>query len=499
MSIAVKFYTFSKKKNSTKRPSGGTTENCNLLDDTSVTAPSIRLSYSGNPTSWNYAYIAYFHRYYFITDWVSDHNQWIATMAVDVLASFAADILASSQYVLRSASERNPRIADASYPMDTATTFALAFPFGSELIPGVETSGTPFTDTRYILGLSNSSRGAKICGVQYLCLEPAQLGEILYGTLNPQSNYWDPGGTSGVSDSIYRSIVNPLQYFGEAFLVPFTPLDRFLANVPDNELKVGSWNVPYAGTQMKCISGSTFGENATGYIFYATDILDLPQHPQWETHGDYLKASPYSRYYLYAGPFGMVRLDASYLTRLPDTDTFQVYIEVACDFKGGARLTVRGQNNGGPIMAKQYTNVAVPITLTQTKNNTIQWLGSAAGTVASAFSGNVVGTVGGAANLISGADNLINKPETKGDLGSTACIYEHWFIQAEFTEVVCNDGELPMNIIGYPLCETRQLSTLSGYCQTAEPWLDLDCYSSEYNEIMGFMTDGFYIEEPSNG
>lgn len=495
MSIPVKFYAFSKKKNSTKRPSGGTIENCYLLDETSVTAPSIRLSYSGNPTSWNYAYIAYFHRYYFITDWVSDHNQWIATMAVDVLASFSADILESSQYVLRSASERNTYIADSSYPMDTAVDYVT-----TRLGDGL-TAKSPFFNTyRYILGITNGDSFPKINGVQYLCLEPAQLGAILYGTLNPQSNYWDPGGTSGVSDSIFRSIVNPLQYFGEAYMIPVVPNSVFLGDVTDNELKVGSWVVPYNGTQLKAIMSTPFAD-ALGYIYWNTITATLPLHPQFSTHGEYLKSSPYSRYYLYAGPFGMLTLDTSLLTDDGVYEPFNISISVNVDFKGGAVLEVTANQPPfvGCILAKAYADVSVPISLTQTKNNTISWLGQAAGTVGSFLTGNFAGGISGAAGLINGSDNLINKPEVKGIQGSTSCISEPWYLQSEFHKVVCRDGELPMNIIGYPLCETRQLSTLSGYCQTAEPWLDIDCYASEYNEIMGFMTDGFYIEEPSDG
>lgn len=491
MSIAVKFYTFSKKKNSTKTPTGGTIINCYLLDETSVTNPSIRLSYSGDPTSWNYAYIGSFNnRYYFITDWISDHNQWIATLVVDVLASYKYDILSSTQYVLRSASERNPLIADASYPMDTAVEYQKQNAIGS-ILPA-----SPFSQVRYILAISNGDSFPKVNGVQYLCCDQTQLNAIMYGVLNSTSNYWDADQSSGISDSIFRSICNPLQYFGEAYLLPVIPDSQYLSDVT-NGLKVGSWNVPYSGTQLKAIT-STYFSSALGYIYRNTYDVTLPAHPQLLTHGDYVRAMPYSKYYLYAGPFGVVQLDTSTITNLSQSDTFGIQIQIEVDFKGGACLTVFDHTTGsigfGAIIAKEYANVAVPITLTQTKNNTLQWLSSFAGAASNAASGNVPGTIGGAANLISGTENLFNKPETRGLQGATSVIYEPWYIQSEFHKVVCRDGELPMNIIGYPLCETRQLSTLSGFCQTSEPWLDIACYASEYNEIMGFMTDGFYIE-----
>ena len=489
MSIAVKFYSFSKKKNSTALPSGGTTFNCYLKDPCTVLNPRIVLS-TNNPAAYNYAYIVSFNRYYFITDWESDHDMWIANLTVDVLASYKMSILNSTQYVLRSASERNSYIADSSYPMDTAVDYIC-----TRLGEGL-TAKSPFFNTyRYIIGITNGNSYPKINGVQYLCLEPEQLGAILYGTLNPQSNYWDPGGTSGVSDSIYRSIVNPLQYFGEAYMLPVIPNSIFLGNVTDNELKVGSWVVPYSGTQLKAITGSPFAD-ALGYIYWNTLSVSLPIHPQASTHGEYLKASPYSKYYLYAGPFGMVTLDTSLLTDDGIYEPFNISISVSVDFKGGAVLEVTANQSPfiGTILAKAYANVSVPISLTQTKNNTISWLGQAAGAVGSALTGNIAGAISGAAGLISGSDSLVNKPEVKGIQGSSSCISEPWYLQSEFHKVVCRDGDLPMNIIGYPLCETRLLSELSGFCQTSDPWLDLQCYDSEYGEIISYLKDGFYID-----
>ena len=94
MAITATFYTFSKRKNSTGRPSGGSSNNIYIKDPSSVLNPQIMLETS-NPTAYNYCYIPTFDRYYFISDWISDHGMWQANCVVDVLASWKNSINSS--------------------------------------------------------------------------------------------------------------------------------------------------------------------------------------------------------------------------------------------------------------------------------------------------------------------------------------------------------------------------------------------------------------------
>ena len=124
MAFTVNFYNFSKRENSTKRPAGnGNQFSCNIKMPSGVLNPVIELSTTTNMTQYNYCKIAHFQdRYYFVSDWVSDHGLWIAHLKVDVLATYKTDILASTQYVLRSASKSNLTIPDAIYPVSTQKT-----------------------------------------------------------------------------------------------------------------------------------------------------------------------------------------------------------------------------------------------------------------------------------------------------------------------------------------------------------------------------------------
>ena len=60
MSFTATFYTFSKRINSTKQPTGGSEYSIELKAGSSAINPTIRLDVgqSGNPTGYNYCYIA---------------------------------------------------------------------------------------------------------------------------------------------------------------------------------------------------------------------------------------------------------------------------------------------------------------------------------------------------------------------------------------------------------------------------------------------------------
>lgn len=489
MAIAVKFYNFSKKEKSTKQPTGGTTFNCNLKDNSGILKPIIELD-TGNPSAYNYAYIAAYGRYYFVGEWVYYRGVWTTTLKVDVMASWKSTILNTNQYVLRSAVQRNGYIQDSNYPMSSEVDVRTQY---------VSLVGNPFFTTQtFIIAISNNST-PKINGVQYLACTAAQMNGIINGALNPRSTYWDPEGTSGIADSTYRAIVNPLQYIGDSYMIGVPVDPSCLEDVDGGILTVGSWTLPYQGSTLKAIKPDFYNKN--GIIYHNSVEVELQAHPQASSHGDWLNAYPFTSYTLYAGPFGSVSLDTSILTRLRQLLRFTIVIDVSVDFKGKACLLVKTKEltEGTTIiipefvMNKQYADVSVPITMTQTKNERNQWYAQGIGTIGSFISGNIGGGLQGIANLNSSRDMLRDKQETKGIQGSTLTLYEKWSIQSEYHKVVCN-GEIPVNIIGYPLCEVCLLSDLTGFCQTSKPWLDIDCYDSEYSEIISIMTEGFFIE-----
>lgn len=494
MAFNATFYTFSKKANSTKTPgTGGASFSIVIKEPSSILNPTIVLRTS-NPKAYNYCYISEFGRYYFVGDWISDHNLWSTELKVDTLASWKSGFLNTRQYVLRSGSEHDEYIIDDAYIMTKEIS--------SEVVPVplLPRDGF-FTKASYIFAVSNNDTSVpKVNGIQYIVCDETQAKQFMYGILNGASNYWNTGSTE-VTDDIVRSITNPLQYVGSAFVLPIQiqgGQGGYLESI--STLKLGPWNV---GTlNANCLKvNNVWGQAFSGQIYNETKTVTLSAHTQLLTevipdYGVYLNGEPFTVRYLYAGPFGMVKLDSNLLVDI--TESTQIDINVRCDFLGNAILTVKKHSssvvNENPELVRAYANIAVPIPLTQTKNDVVGWLGSFAGAVGAASQLNVAGTIAGAANAISGIDSVLNKPEVKGFQGSMIQTYDPWFVQSEFRHVSGN-GYLANYHEGRPLMQMKILNTLSGFTVCGRPFLSLECYKPEYDEIINFMTTGFYIEE----
>ena len=492
MSFPAHFYIFAKKKNSTKTPSGnGDTINIVVKEPSSILHPTITIN-STKPINYNYCYIPRYNRYYFVGDWSSDHGLWTTSLNVDTLASHKAQFLNTRQYVLRSGSEVDEFIIDDAYIMTKELTY--------------NTVGVPelprdsfFTTASYVFAISNNEiTKPKINGIQYLVCTIEQAREFMALVLNGQSTYWATGSTD-ITDDVARSIINPLQYVSSAFLLPFSFQSGDLTSV--STLKLGPWNIG----EFSCQSISAHAAPTAvwgGQVYNKTISVTLPAHDQLLTqvvpdYGVYLNGEPFTERYLYAGPFGMVKLDTNMLVDIQESVT--VNVNVRCDFLGNAILTVTIPNSGTITnpdveIARAYANIAVPIPLTQSKNDVLSWLGGFAGAIGAASQLNIGGTIAGAANAISGIDSVYNKPETKGFQGTLMQTFDRWFVQSEFRHVSGN-GYLANNHEGRPLMQMKILNTLSGFTICGRPYIALDCYEPEYDEIIGYMTNGFYIEE----
>ena len=108
----------SKKKNSTYQPTLSVSFDVLLKTPTSLHTPTFTIS----ADSFDYNYLKWGDRYYFITDVVSRNNDlWEVSAIVDVLATFKDDILASTQYVCYSSEKTSDWLADTRIPLLQST------------------------------------------------------------------------------------------------------------------------------------------------------------------------------------------------------------------------------------------------------------------------------------------------------------------------------------------------------------------------------------------
>ena len=165
---------FQKKDNSTKQPSGGGLAVQGVLKEpSSIMNPTISIQgLTGSPSSYTYAYISTFGRYYFITNWTWNNGLWEAEMNVDVLASFKSEIGASSQYILRHASstDYNEYVTDTMYPATTefeTREYALQNIFYDQIDAGC-----------YVLGCISNANTSSVGAITYYVMTTAQFNSL---------------------------------------------------------------------------------------------------------------------------------------------------------------------------------------------------------------------------------------------------------------------------------------------------------------------------------
>lgn len=112
----AEFYKFSKRKNSTKQPTGsGTSFTVNLKSGTSFISPTLLLEINTYP---DYNYCVFEGMYYFVTDIVSVRNDlWEIFCKIDPLACAKAAITSSTQYVCYSSSAGSTWLEDTRIPL----------------------------------------------------------------------------------------------------------------------------------------------------------------------------------------------------------------------------------------------------------------------------------------------------------------------------------------------------------------------------------------------
>lgn len=445
---------FSKKPNSTKQPSGGTSITVRLKDGCSVLNPVFLLT--GYNLSHNY--VKWGSRYYYIDDIVIVGNELAEYhCSTDALATFKSDIGSSSQYILRSASAFNGRIVDNYYPAKALNTHA------AEMItsPFDKNNGT------YVIGMQGKGSGGNGGAVTYYAGNAAAMKALVNYMLNSAASYQ----VSEISEELLMCIFNPLQFIVSCMWFPFS--------VPtmNGDVNCGWWIVN--GSSLRPIASLDWGTNFT---------ISIPKHPKAASRGEYLNLAPYSKYLLEAGPWGIIPLDNFNLI-----DSSELY----CDYKvdlmtGSGRLNIKYRDKTA-YSNIQTAQIGVPIQLGQNVLNQGALTGAGTGiinTIKSAISGDVGGMLfNGVGAIGNAAASSQAVPSMLGSNGTMA-FFNGFGILADFLDVV--DDNNTEN--GRPLCEVRTVSSLSGYmiCENAD--VDTAASPEEKAAILSAMNGGFYYE-----
>lgn len=498
--MQVRFYAYRKRINSTKTPTqkdmAGQLSffaDCILKDSTSVIAPQITLIFPHgllSPSSYNYAYIPDFNRYYFVTDITFLQNRVMYTLACDVLASYWDTLKETTQYVLRSASAGDLSIVDPLYPVTSTISHGYTLTTGW--------SFNSLSSGYYVLGIINKATDTVGCVSYYVMSNPQFAG--LRSALMTDYSYMGISAAE-ISQELSRAIINPFQYIVSCKWFPEKPPTAGVVNT----ISVSGWD----------FTGGSASKLASDAVIIKQFTIDVPMHPQI-ARGKWLDFRPYSNFYFLFQPFGVITIDPTKLTANRKLD---VFVRIDC-ISGIGHLQISCQGRGAPLIYSADCNIGVDIQLAQQSvaKSILSDVQNAVGSIAQgAVSGGKVGAVLGASSaLLSsstaqgaiaglvqgiasgdfsnvGSASLAANAElsVKGQNGGLADYRATPALFYQFAYIVDADNE----DLGTPCCKKLQLARLSGFTTVMRPDIDMVLATQpEIAALTSYLSNGFFIE-----
>ena len=475
MAITVNLYSFTKRENSTKRPSSGASSySCVLIDDTSLMNPTFKLDIGSNPIGKNYAYVADFDRYYFITDISSFHDFWFITCTCDVLASFKTQIGDETHYVVRAASAYDGNISDSFYPtkvnpirIRSVASNPFAWGQGHSYVVGIVGYAPSAAKQTGSITYYHMNEGALLAFINFLMSNVTSYSGI------PLSDY---------EEGVQKALLNPMQYIVSCIAVPVAPPDTLM-----NKIRFGYY-------EWTCSAGKCVALGIADAMASETAEITLTKHPQANTRGEYLNAAPYMSYLLHFSPFGDIELDPALLIGVDS---------IICDLKydmikGTVRMIVRPKGD----LSNRYlffgtAQIGVNINISQVIKDTLgqnyAGVNSVVGFIGSAFQLNPFGAANAAFKGIESGTRL-KYPTVSGigDGGSFLPMFDSdgFYLLSTYYQLVDEN----LSEVGRPLCQPKKINTLSGYIQCSLADCTISGTFEEAQKVNDYLNNGFFYE-----
>ena len=473
----VSFGNFSKRRNSTKQPSGLSDQrDCKLKETTSVDHPTFIVT--GNNFHYNYA--SWDGRYYFIKDIRSVHNGLSEIDCdIDVLATYKSAILGTTAYVLYD-SVSNTELPDNRLPMKTTKSVS-ASSAACPLVP--DAGGT------YILSITGShgSTGVYKCTQSQIAALIDDLNDIYDNLFDYEAHHpapTPPTGSHDVSDWV-EYWTSWAQWLWGSVKYPITQLFGS-GNIPENirECRYLPFNIGTTGSSNKVYLGTFETQQSLGKLATDTVVRSTSVSIPWQT-SDFRRRSPYTEVYLYIPYIGMVRLSSENLV-----DQTSISIAYAISVRDGSVICT--VSSGSEILGQYPGNVgcSIPIGFSNT-NLTRAGQAVIEGAVSAAHKN--LGGIGMAA--LDFGDALTPNFTSIGGLDGIAGI-------ASPQNIVCytvlHDTIVAPNtdlqVIGSPTMHSKSLSGLTGFVQCLDAHVEADAMGEELTEIDSYLNSGLFIE-----
>lgn len=448
--INVDFFNFSKKSNSTARPSVGTTVPVDLKKGTTFQSPTFVLRYGLNDFL-NFNYAKWNDHYYFINSVTSINAAQIEVSCTeDVLATYKEEI-GNYTCVIERSSHQSLLYPDALYLSDDSwkkDTTIIADPVG--LFPNGYSGN-------FIVRTTSSE------GITLYYMTQEQLDDLL-------SFMWSDGSWGdALNDAFTKLFFDPFKYILSIDWCPIR-IDNFIHL--SSTVKLGFWDSKVSGAIIGGINAPSV--NFSYDIGITNSRYNKYQFQYWNSN--------FSRYFVKLPFVGVIQIDITKTAN--DQLTADYYYDAVT---GLCEVWLRsGQND----LAHFQTRLSIPIQIGFATNNPSNILNGAANTGVQLVTGNVMGTISSGLESIKGAFS----PDSSviGSNGSINGILNNKSA-AQYT-YTCS------SIVPYPITEgyadgnRRKINTLSGYVKCRNASVPINGYSGDQDAVNNFLNNGFYYE-----
>lgn len=486
MSHTIYAGSVSKRRNSTLQPSLSASFSVLLKTPTSLHTPTFTIS----ADSFNYNYLSWEDRYYFITDIVAKNNNlWEVSAQIDVLATYKSYILASTQYVSYSSVSGGVWLPDTRIPIMRNAITAKS----SVSIDGLSTQGS------YILSVVGKT------GVDVFRVSRSVIQSLIQDLQDWRDNLAaDLKATFDFSDDLtaLQSLANAITdtgAVGNAYDVAVQCI-RSCIWVPFSSVIVGGSETEiYLGNYPTGLSGYKISTN-----FHSGNLsVSIPWH-----YTDWRRTYCES-IYIYLPFVGLVNVNVDDISTASSLSI--KYSLTASDgrivYEVGAGSQIIGTYGGDcsmniPIGINQKASLGeIGTTLA---NGIGKSVSSAISGAAGKASGNVFGAAqgftGAAMGAIETSYNVANVGLSThmtciggigGGAGAGLDLKAHCITVSRPTIVEPSAMKATM---GVPTMRPLQLSNCSGYCQCSNAHVSAPAEAQELAEIDSYLNNGFYIE-----
>lgn len=445
----IVLYHFSKRKNSTKRPTGqGTEVPCLLKSATTFQNPMFILQKPMNDMlQFNYAKWA--DHYYFIDSTTSiNAGQTEISCTEDVLATYKNEISNYTCFIERSSNQ---------------TTLAN------------DTMYIPTND--WVLSTRNVSHKEKIMtstySQQYIIRVVSRTGVASYYINGNQLNnlldymYTESNFTDVITDAITKLMFDPFKYIVDLKWIPF--VDSAFYNSNDEAIQLGFWD---SGVTAKRIDEDTVVN------FSYTFAFDNPLY----AITDFRYYSPsFSNYFIKLPFIGVVALNPYKI----DESVNAVY-----QFDATSGLCNVFLQSKKVVFASYQFQLSVPVQIGYASTNIAQLTTSAVSLVGAGLQGNI------AQGISSGieAGRSITAPEVSmlGTIGNISNILNNQIL--EFNSYACTSINPDGASEGYADGTVRSISGLSGYIKCRNASIEISGFTGDQEAVNNYLNSGFYYE-----